>query len=73
MQTSVSIDDRANDLPPEDIVVVDYRKALGMASELRAVGATDSAQIWERLATFLEQSEDYIFDRDSDRASPTNS
>lgn len=71
MQTIVSIDDKASDLAPEDIVVVDYRKALGMASELRAVGANDSAQIWERLATFLEQSEDYIFDRD--RASPANS
>ena len=73
MQPIMSVDDTTNDLPPEDIVVVDYRKAIGMACELRAVGAADVALIWERLATFLEQSEDYIFDRGSDRMSPTNS
>ena len=73
MQPIMSLDNKTNDLQPEDIVVVDYRKAIGMASELRAVGAADVALIWEHLATVLEQSEDYIFDRGSDRAAATSS
>ena len=46
-----------------DEVVSDYRKALMMASELRAVGAHEQALIWAHLASFLQDSETYIFQK----------
>jgi hypothetical protein len=43
-------------------LVTDYRKALMLASELRSVGAHEEALVWAQLATFLQQSEAYIFE-----------
>ncbi len=43
-----------------DEAVLDHRKASAMASELRSVGAHETAAVWQRLATFLRNSEDYL-------------
>ena len=48
-------------LPTEEEAAGDFRKAAVLASGLRALGAPDMALVWERLAVFLQDSENYIF------------
>jgi hypothetical protein len=51
-----------------DEAVLDHRKALAMAAELRSVGAHETALVWARLASFLRDSEDYL----SEERGPAN-
>jgi hypothetical protein len=52
-------------------IVTDPSYALMRAAELRSVSKHDAAMIWAQLATFLQQSENYLFDASSDECPPT--
>jgi hypothetical protein len=60
MQQALSGPEHRGLLENIDEAVLDHRKALAMAAELRSVGAHDTALIWARLANFLRDSEDYL-------------
>jgi hypothetical protein len=51
--------------------VSDYRHALMMAAELRSVAAHEDAMIWAQLASFLQNSESYIFNPTTIDCPPT--